>query len=124
FGVGAPAAVALLEELVAFGVRRFVSVGLAGGLRTDQQPGDLLVAERALRDEGTSPHYLPPAESVDAAALLTQRLAQALGRGGHPHRRGTVCTTDAPYRTTRATVERWVRAGGAAAEMEAAGLFA
>ena len=124
FGVGAPAAVALLEELVAFGVRRFVSVGLAGGLRPDQQPGGLVVAERALRDEGTSAHYLPPGEAVDASAPLTRRLASALERAGRPYMKVAVCTTDAPYRTTRAAVERWTRAGGAAVEMEAAGLFA
>ena len=124
FGVGAPAAVALLEELVAFGVRRFVSVGLAGGLRPDQQPGGLVVADRALRDEGTSAYYLPPDEAVDASGPLTRRLADALERAGHPYMQVALCTTDAPYRTTRAAVERWTRAGGAAVEMEAAGLFA
>ena len=115
---------AVVEELVAFGVRRFVSVGLAGGLRPDQQPGGLVVADRALRDEGTSAYYLPPDEAVDASGPLTRRLADALERAGHPYMQVAVCTTDAPYRTTRAAVERWTRAGGAAVEMEAAGLFA
>jgi len=124
FGVGAPAAVALMEELVAFGVRRFVSVGLAGGLRAGQQPGDLVVAERALREEGTSGHYIPPGAAADASAPLTHRLGEALKLAGHSYVLGAICTTDAPYRTTRAVVERWSRAGGIAVEMEAAGLFA
>jgi uridine phosphorylase len=124
FGVGAPAAVALLEELVAFGVRRFVSIGLAGGLAADQRAGDLLVAARALRAEGTSLHYLPPGDAVDASPPLTRRLAAALTGAGRRYVMGTTCTTDAPYRTSRAAVERWTQAGAAAVEMEAAGIFA
>jgi len=124
FGVGAPAAVALLEELAAWGVRRFISLGIAGGLQAGHRAGDLLVVERALRDEGTSAHYLAPGETVEASAPLTRRLALALTQVGRPYVTGTTCTTDAPYRTTRALVERWTRAGGLAVDMEAAGLFA
>ena len=124
FGVGAPAAVALLEELAAFGVRRFVSLGVAGGLRLDLQVGDLVVAERALRDEGTSDHYLAEGEAAVASAGLTRQLAEALRRAGHAFLLAATATTDAPYRTTRAGVERWMRAGAVAVEMEAAGLFA
>jgi uridine phosphorylase len=116
--------VALLEELAAWGVRRFISLGLAGGLQSGQRAGDLVVAARALRDEGTSAHYVEPGESVDASEPLTCRLADALARTGRTVVTGTTCTTDAPYRTTRALVERWTRAGGMAVEMETAGLFA
>lgn len=124
FGVGAPAAVALLEELAAWGVRRFISLGIAGGLQPTQQAGDLLVVERALRDEGTSAHYLEPGEAVEASGPLTRRMASALEGTGRTVVTGTTCTTDAPYRTTRTAVERWTRAGGIAVEMETAGLFA
>jgi nucleoside phosphorylase len=124
FGVGAPAAVALLEELAAWGVRRFISLGMAGGLQAGQRAGDLVVVERALRDEGTSAHYVEPGESIGASVPLTRRLADMLGRAGRGFVTGTSCTTDAPYRTTRALVDRWTRAGGVAVEMEAAGLFA
>jgi hypothetical protein len=65
-GPGAPIVAAALEELIAFGVRRFVSIGLAGGLSSDLRAGDVVIADRALRDEGTSYHYLPPAPSVEA----------------------------------------------------------
>ena len=54
FGVGAPAAAVMLEELIAFGARRFVSVGTAGSLQTDIEPGSLVLCDAAFRDEGTS----------------------------------------------------------------------
>ncbi|MBI4503089.1 MAG: nucleoside phosphorylase [Gemmatimonadetes bacterium] len=124
FGVGGPAAVALLEELVAFGVPRFISIGMAGGLRERSRAGDLIVAKSALRADGTSAHYLPAGRAAEPSAGVTRQLASALERRGHPYLAAPVCTTDAPYRTTRAAVEHWTRAGGVAVEMEAAGLFA
>lgn len=124
FGIGAPAAVALLEELAAWGVRRFISLGVAGGLNPDLHAGDLIVVQRALRNEGTSTHYAAPGETVDASAGLTRRLADTLERAGRRHRTGITCTTDAPYRTRREDVDRWMRSGGIAVEMETAGLFA
>ena len=57
FGIGAPAACVVLEGLIAFGIRRFVSVGLAGSLQPDIGIGDIVVCDRAIRDEGTSYYY-------------------------------------------------------------------
>jgi uridine phosphorylase len=124
FGVGAPAAVVLLEELAAFGVRSFISIGLAGGLQADLRPGDLVVCERAIRDEGVSRHYLEPAEYAPADEALTQKLGQALARSGRAIALGSSWTTDAPYREMRSAVERRRRAGVKTVEMEAAALFA
>ena len=124
FGVGAPATGALVEELAAFGVRRFVSLGLAGGLTPSQHAGELLVVDGALREEGTSGHYLPPGPVVDGSAALTDAVAHVFERQGRRHIRGLTSTTDTPYRTTRADVDRWTRAGALAVEMEVAGLFA
>src|SRR5512138_2647434 len=60
FGVDAPQAVIHLEEFIAWGVRRFVSVGTAGSLQKNLRAGDLVLCERAIRDEGASHHYLLP----------------------------------------------------------------
>ncbi len=62
FGIGAPAVALKLELLIAWGVKRFVSIGTAGGLQKNIGIGDIIVCDRAIRDEGTSHHYLPYAK--------------------------------------------------------------
>ena len=124
FGIGSPAAVTLLEELIAFGVPRFLSVGTAGSLQADIGIGDLVVCDRAVRDEGVSHHYLPPGKYAHADPELTARLTQALTAGGHAHTVGTSWTIDAPYRETKAEVRAYQAEGVACVEMEAAALFA
>ena len=124
FGVGAPAAVALLEELAACGVRRFVSIGLAGGLQEDLSAGDLVVCERSIRDDGVSSHYLPPQRYAAASPTLTARLCRALQARRLPFRPGICWTTSAPYREMRSQVAALQGEGVLAVEMEAAALFA
>lgn len=124
FGIGAPAAVTLLEEFIALGVPRFLSVGTAGSLQPQIGIGDLVVCDRAIRDEGVSHHYLPAAKYASASVPLTARLAAVLTAGSHPFTRGTSWTIDAPYRETRAEVRQYQSEGVACVEMEAAALFA
>ena len=123
-GPGAPIVAATVEELIAFGVKQFIAIGLAGSLQPDLFPGDVVICDRALRDEGTSPHYLPPARSVEADPVSTQRLSEALSRHGIAHTIGSSWTTDAPYRETRHEVEAYRADGVKTVEMEAAALFA
>ena len=61
-GVGAPLAGAFFEEAIAHGGRRFVGVGTAGGLTPNLTIGHVVLPVWALRDEGTSYHYMPPDE--------------------------------------------------------------
>lgn len=124
FGIGAPVAAALMEELFAFGVRRFVSLGLAGGLQPDLRVGDLVICDRALRDEGVSHHYLPPSKFVAANQDVTGALQSALASHKHKFITGASWTTDAPYRETRHEVEAYRQEGIITVEMEAAALFA
>ncbi len=124
FGVGAPAAVLQLEELAAFGVRRFLSTGLAGGLQAESRPGDWLVCARALRDEGTSAHYLPPGRWADPHAGLTARLRNALDATGLSPACAPTWTTDAPYRELPGQVEACRKEGVHAVDMETAAVFA
>jgi len=123
-GPGAPIVAAAMEELIAFGVQRFIAIGLAGGLQSDLHPGDIVICDRALRDEGTSYHYLPPARSVDANPALVQQISAAFETRQVAHAIGTSWTTDAPYRETRRKVETFRDEGVKAVEMEAAALFA
>jgi uridine phosphorylase len=123
-GIGAPAVVAQVEVLAFLGVRRFLSIGTAGGLGPDQSPGDVVILTGAVRDEGVSYHYLPSEASVRPDADLTDALADALYRSGIPVTSGSTWTTDAPYRETAAEIEEYRRQGVLTVEMEAAALFA
>lgn len=123
-GPGAPIVAATVEELIAFGVQRFISIGLAGGLQPDLHSGDIVICDRALRDEGTSYHYLPPARSVEADSTLVQQISAAFETRHIDHSHGASWTTDAPYRETRRKVEAYCREGVKTVEMEAAALFA
>jgi uridine phosphorylase len=124
FGIGAPAAAAALEELAAMGTGAFVSVGTAGSLQRDLDIGDLVLCEAAIRDEGVSHHYLPPAKLATADAGMTAALGAALGQAGVPFRAGSSWTIDTPYRETVAEARHYQAEGVLCVEMEAAALFA
>ena len=122
-GVGAPLAGALLEETIAMGCRSFVVCGGAGVIR-DLAVGHLVLVESAIRDEGTSHHYLPPGRSVDADADAVSVLREVLIERALPFVGGRVWTTDAPYRETPGKIEHRRTEGCIAVEMEAAALAA
>ena len=124
FGIGAPVVVTVLEELIAFGVRKFISVGTAGALQKNLRIGDLIVCEKAIRDEGTSYHYLKPSKYSYASKNMTDRIIRSLEKQGKRYFRATSWTTDAPYRETIAEARRYQREGVATVEMEASALFA
>ncbi len=124
FGIGAPVAAVMLEDLIALGCRRVVSMGTTGGMDPTLSVGDLFVCTGAIRDEGTSHHYLPAGEPAVADPDLTSRIEAVLDFRGEAYRTGRSWTTDAPYRETREEVERHVADGAPVVEMEAAALFA
>jgi uridine phosphorylase len=124
FGIGSPVVASLADELAAWGVKRLVLLSLAGGLQPGLGSGAVVIANRALRDEGASYHYLPPAPSVDASPELVAALTLALtGRGVTP-RVGPTWSTDAPYRESREEAEAYQSQGIQTVDMESAGLFA
>lgn len=124
FGIGAPVAAVMLEDLIALGCRTVISIGTCGGMEPSLAVGDFVLCSGALRDEGTSYHYLPDGEPAVPDAGLTQRLADVLDGREEPFRHGDAWTTDAPYRETADEVRRHIDAGVPVVEMEAAALFA
>jgi uridine phosphorylase len=121
--VGAPFAVLVAEELFACGCRLLISLTSAGQVTHDGRPPYFVVIDRALRDEGTSDHYAPPAEFAEADPELVALASATLAEGDRPARVGATWTTDAPFRETAAAIE-WARSRGAiAVEMEAAALY-
>jgi uridine phosphorylase len=122
--VGAPSAVMVMEDLGAQGVTDFIIIGAVGGLQTTLAAGDVAVCDKALRDEGTSHHYLPPGRWARPDENLTDQL-QATVRNSIPENgRGSTWTTDAPYRETLEELRAYRSEGTLTVEMEAAGAFA
>ena len=123
-GVGAPLAGALLEEVIAVGCRYFIVCGGAGALHKDLTLGHFMVVSSALRDEGTSFHYLPPGRQVDADLEARRTLEAVLTTRRVPYVSGLTWTTDAPYRETPNKIAARRDEGCLTVEMEAAALAA
>jgi uridine phosphorylase len=123
FGGGSPMVVELAEELVVMGSKKMILMTWGGTLQKDIKPGDIVVCDRAIRDEGASHHYLPPAKFIEANHSLVNELVEAIRARGAHCIVGTTWTTDAPYRETREEVLNYQSEGVKTVEMESAGLF-
>jgi uridine phosphorylase len=122
--VGSSFAVLVAEELFASGCRLLISVTSSGQIMPVQAPPYFIMIDRALRDEGTSYHYLPPATYSHAPEALIGVLEDAFDDLGVPVLRGATWTTDAPFRETDDAIETMRQRGLLAVEMEAAALYA
>jgi uridine phosphorylase len=122
--VGAPFAVLVAEQLHASGADLVISITSAGQLTALSEPPYFVLIDRAIRDEGTSSHYLPPAPWAHLPAHLRQRLAGALAGAPEPILPAPSWTTDAPYRETATAIDAARAAGAVCVEMEAAALYA
>ncbi|MBE1536393.1 nucleoside phosphorylase [Actinomadura algeriensis] len=123
-GVGAPLATLHFERAIAAGGRSFVACGGAGALRPDLALGHVVVPDAAVRDEGTSFHYAPPARTVQVDPALVDTAVAVLSARGIPWTVGTTWTTDAPFRETPARVRARSDEGCVTVEMEAAAFLA
>ncbi len=116
YGIGAPRVVLSMEMMIAWGVKEFISIGTAGAIAPDLKPGDLVGCDRAIRDEGTSHHYLPagrysyPTDNGEFAKKF-QRV-------------GTSWTLDAFFRHTKEEIATYQKEGVLTVEMEASAVFA
>jgi uridine phosphorylase len=122
--VGAPFAVLVAEQLFALGCELLISITSAGQIAEEWPPPYFVLIERAMRDEGTSHHYLAPSIFVAADADLMAATSAALTAAGVGFHVGATWTTDAPFRETRRAIEAARIQGVLAVEMEAAALYA
>lgn len=122
--VGAAFAVLIAEELFASGCRLLISMTSAGQLAPLRPPPYFILIDRALRDEGTSYHYLAPSEFSTANDGLLTTLQDAFSGLHVSVLRGATWTTDAPFRETAETIAVMQKKGLLAVEMEAAALYA
>ncbi len=123
-GVGAPLATGFLEEIISLGGRKFIACGGAGVLDRKISVGHLLVPISAVRDEGTSYHYLPPGREIGANPSALSTLTNTLTNHNIKYLLTKTWTTDAFYRETKEKIKLRQLEGCLAVEMEASALFA
>ncbi|MBN2240077.1 MAG: nucleoside phosphorylase [Dehalococcoidales bacterium] len=124
FGFGAPIAVSIMEQLIGAGVKKFVNLGIAGTLQKHVEIGDIVVCDKAVRDEGTSYHYVKSEKFSYPSDGITGDIKDALDLKGVSFITGGTWTTDAPYRETVAEVQHYQSEGIVTVDMEASALFA
>jgi len=124
FGIGAPGTATVMEEMIAAGAKNFILIGEAGTIQKNIKIGSIVVCERAIRDEGTSHHYLKPSKYSHASADLVNKIKKSLNNIGKEYVVGTSWTIDAPYRETVAEARKYQKEGVATVEMEASAVFA
>jgi uridine phosphorylase len=122
--IGAPLAGGFLDELIAYGCEKFIVCGGAGVLDSSITVGHIVVPEKALRDEGTSYHYLPPSRSVSASKTAIKSIESVLQRHKVPYLKGMTWTTDGFYRETPEKIKMRKEEGCIVVEMESAAYFA
>ncbi|QZP38639.1 nucleoside phosphorylase [Halobaculum magnesiiphilum] len=124
FGIGAPATAMVVDVLAAAGVETVCIVGYAGALTTDLDTETAVVADSALRDEGTSYHYLPDGVPAEATPAVTDALETECRAADRPVAVGPTWSTDAAFRETAFEARQLAERGYLTVEMEAAALFA
>lgn len=122
--VGAPFAVLVAEQLAASGAELVISITSAGQISPLAVLPCFVLLTRALRDEGTSHHYLPPGRWSHLDPVLAVKLDGAFDALSEPVLTGSAWTTDAPYRETEASITAAAADGVICVEMEAAALYA
>lgn len=121
--LGAPAATQLLDWLISYGVERVLAFGNAGAL-IDLPENAMLIPIRALRDEGTSFHYIKPSQFVDLQSTFLDQIEDILNELGQTYAEITTWTTDGFFRETPRKVKEFRHLGAAMVEMECAGMAA
>jgi uridine phosphorylase len=122
--VGAAFAVLVAEEMFACGCELLISVTSAGQILRIANPPYFVLIEKALRDEGTSYHYLPISDFSHISPELMSILSDAFLHTPIAVTDGATWTTDAPFRETEAAIAHSRDLGILAVEMEAAALYA
>lgn len=121
--LGAAAATQFMDCLIACGCRKIISAGSCGVL-VDLEENEFLVPTKALRDEGTSYHYLPASRYVEIDRTALNAIEKTFSTLSLPFRECTTWTTDGFFRETKDMVEYRKAEGCSTVEMECAALAA
>lgn len=123
-GIGAPLASVLLERVIALGCNKFIACGGAGVLNKEIAVGHIIIPISAVRDEGTSFHYIEPSREITANQVGVQAIEKILTKHKCKYVVGKTWTTDAIYRETPEKVKLRRKEGCLTVEMEASAFFA
>ncbi|MEF8818361.1 MAG: nucleoside phosphorylase [Haloferacaceae archaeon] len=96
-GIGSPSAAIAVEELARVGADTFVRVGSCGALQPDVEPGDLVITEGAVRQEGTSDEYVREDYPAVADGEVVSALVAAAEELGYDYHVGTTMSADSFY---------------------------
>lgn len=122
--VGAASCVGIIEDLIQFGMEKLVLFGTCGVLDQDIEATSIMIPRSALRDEGTSYHYLPASDEVEVNQSSLPLFQPFLEKHQISHTIGKVWTTDAPYRETIDKMKRRKKAGAICVDMECSAVAA
>lgn len=133
-GIGCPSAAIAVEELVDVGADTLIRVGSSGAMQPEARMGDVAIITGAIRDEGTTVHYLPIEFPAVADPNVVSALRDAAEKLGIPHHVGISQSKDSFYGEVERTrmpmadhlEERWkawVAGGAVCSEMEASAIF-
>lgn len=122
--ISAPLAVMAYERLIASGCKEIILLGLAGSLSPAIKIGQALLVQKAIANEGTSPHYCPGQQVFLPSPDLTAKIEAKLREQSLSFRQATIITTDAPYRETRSWILEARKQGAEAVDMETSALLA
>ena len=122
--VGAPLAAGQIEELTAMGCKKFIACGMCGVLQKELAVGHLVIPVSAVRDEGTSYHYIKPSREIIANERIVKVIENTLLEKNVPYIKAKTWTTDAFYRETPQKILQRKEEGCVTVEMEASAYFA
>jgi uridine phosphorylase len=123
-GVGAPMAAAQIEEISAMGCKKFIACGSCGVLQKEIAVGHLIIPITAVRDEGTSYHYIKPSREIAVNERIVQVIENKLLDENIPFIKAKTWTTDAIYRETPEKIAQRKNEGCVTVEMEASAYIA
>lgn len=123
-GAGAPMAATDIEDIHEMGAEKFVIFGNCGVLDKDIEDCSIIIPTEAIRDEGTSYHYMVPSRTVKVNEKYHQEFCNLLDEMGYSYTEGVTWTTDAFYRETRDKVKKRKNEGAKVVEMEASAIQA
>lgn len=121
--VGAAPATQILDWMIGYGVKKVISAGSCGTL-VDLSENRFLIPVKALRDEGTSYHYLPPERFVEIDPSMVNAIETAMKSLVVPFQECITWTTDSFYRETQEKIDWRREEGCTVVEMECSALAA